>query len=116
MSDPIVHLPAVMDIRSAGQAYLVSAGPAISTAIPPLPLVVPTTDSVAEKNARETLMRLLDSAPMPNPIHAVAFSMDVFSSVNSTALKEDMSCQASEREENEQEQEVCRVDNIKWDE
>ncbi|XP_078180652.1 flocculation protein isoform X2 [Carex rostrata] len=116
MSDPIVHMPAVMDIRSAGQAYLVSAGPAISTAIPPLPLVVPTTESVAEKNARETLMRLLDSAPMPNPIHAVAFSMDVFSSVNSTALKEDMSCQASEREENEQEQEVCRVDNIKWDE
>ncbi|KAF3330043.1 hypothetical protein FCM35_KLT05374 [Carex littledalei] len=116
MSDPIVHLPAVMDIRSAGQAYLVSAGPAISTAIPPLPLVGPTTESVAEKNARETLMRLLDSAPMPNPIHAVAFSMDVFSSVNSTALEEDMSCQASEREENEQEQEVRRVDNIKWDE
>ncbi|KAM2499763.1 hypothetical protein PS1_041878 [Malus domestica] len=32
MCDPIVHIP-VIDICSSGQGYLVSAGPAISTAI-----------------------------------------------------------------------------------
>lgn len=110
MSDPIVHLP-VMDICSAGQAYLVSAGPAISTAIPPLVVkpLVPTTESVVEKNARETLMRLLESAPipMPNPIHgAVAFGVDAFSSAISSSMGEDVLSQTSELEENEEEQEI----------
>lgn len=97
-----------MDIRSAGQAYLVSAGPAISTAIPPLVVkpLVPVTESVVEKNARETLMQLLESAPMPNPIHGVAFGVDAFSSAISSSLEEDTSSQASEREANEQEQEI----------
>ncbi|OAY66215.1 hypothetical protein ACMD2_14946 [Ananas comosus] len=68
MSDPIVHIP-VIDVCSSGQAYLVSAGPAISSAIPPLhptrvnPLI-PEAESLAEKNARETLRRLIDSSPV----------------------------------------------------
>ncbi|XP_004307614.1 PREDICTED: uncharacterized protein LOC101294017 [Fragaria vesca subsp. vesca] len=63
--DPIVHIP-VIDICSSGQGYLVSAGPAISTGIPPLhsnlmnPLI-PQTDSMLENGARETLRRLLIS-------------------------------------------------------
>jgi hypothetical protein len=107
MSDPIVHLP-LMDIRSAGQAYLVSAGPSISTAIPPLVVkpLVQATESVVEKNARETLMRLLESAPMPNPIHGVAFGVDAISSAICSSLEENMSCQTGEREENEEEQEI----------
>ncbi|KAJ1688594.1 hypothetical protein LUZ63_012749 [Rhynchospora breviuscula] len=111
MSDPIVHLP-VMDIRSSGQAYLVSAGPAMSTAIPPLVVkpLVPTMESLIEKNARETLMRLLESAPMPNPVHAVAFGVGAISSAISSmeldpSLEDDMSSQAEEQGENEQEQE-----------
>ncbi|KAJ4786710.1 flocculation protein [Rhynchospora pubera] len=116
MSDPIVHLP-VMDIRSSGQAYLVSAGPAMSTAIPPLVVkpLVPTMESVIEKNARETLMRLLESAPMPNPVHAVAFGVGAISSAISSmeldpSLEDDMSSQAEEQGENEQEQEQ-QIDN-----
>ncbi|KAL6128138.1 hypothetical protein ACLB2K_071494 [Fragaria x ananassa] len=63
--DPIVHIP-VIDICSSGQGYLVSAGPAISTGIPPLhsnfmnPLI-PQTDSMLENGGRETLRRLLIS-------------------------------------------------------
>lgn len=66
MCEPIVHIP-VIDICSSGQGYLVSAGPAISTGIPPLhsnlmnPLI-PQTDSMLEKGARETLRRLLISS------------------------------------------------------
>ncbi|KAF2296219.1 hypothetical protein GH714_036820 [Hevea brasiliensis] len=50
MCDPIVHIP-VIDVCSSGQGYLVSAGPAISSTIPPLhpklvnPLI-PEPDSV----------------------------------------------------------------------
>ncbi|GMQ10527.1 hypothetical protein CsSME_00053491 [Camellia sinensis var. sinensis] len=79
MCDPIVHIP-VIDICSSGQGYLVSAGPAISTSIPPLhpklvnPLI-PESDSVVEKGARETL-RLLISSSQTNPQ-----LMDVFPSV-----------------------------------
>ncbi|XP_010256647.1 PREDICTED: uncharacterized protein LOC104596991 isoform X2 [Nelumbo nucifera] len=70
MCDPIVHIP-VIDVCSSGQGYLVSAGPAISTTIPPLhpklvnPLI-PETESVVEKGARETL-RLLISSTQTNP-------------------------------------------------
>ncbi|BBG98038.1 hypothetical protein Prudu_007337 [Prunus dulcis] len=63
MCDPIVHIP-VIDICSSGQGYLVSAGPAISTAISPLHpklVSIPETDSMVEKGARETLRRLLMS-------------------------------------------------------
>ncbi|XP_028093950.1 uncharacterized protein LOC114294049 [Camellia sinensis] len=79
MCDPIVHIP-VIDVCSSGQGYLVSAGPAISTSIPPLhpklvnPLI-PESDSVVEKGARETL-RLLISSSQTNPQ-----LMDVFPSV-----------------------------------
>ncbi|XP_010262776.1 PREDICTED: uncharacterized protein LOC104601212 [Nelumbo nucifera] len=68
--DPIVHIP-VIDVCSSGQGYLVSAGAAISTTIPPLhpkfvnPLI-PETESAVEKGARETL-RLLISSTQTNP-------------------------------------------------
>ncbi|KAM6598721.1 hypothetical protein CsatA_018330 [Cannabis sativa] len=66
MCDPIVHIP-VIDVCSSGQGYLVSAGPAMSTAIPPLhpnlvnPLI-PDTNSMVEKGARETLRMLINSS------------------------------------------------------
>ncbi|XP_022765045.1 uncharacterized protein LOC111310150 [Durio zibethinus] len=69
--DPIVHIP-VIDVCSSGQGYLVSAGPAISTTIPPLhpklvnPLL-PNTDSVVEKGARETLRLLISGSTQSNP-------------------------------------------------
>ncbi|KAK7372463.1 hypothetical protein VNO80_05843 [Phaseolus coccineus] len=68
MCDPIVHIP-VIDVCSSGQGYLVSAGPGISTSIPPLhpnlvkPLI-PESDAVV-KGARETL-RLLMSGSSQN--------------------------------------------------
>ncbi|OMO88202.1 hypothetical protein CCACVL1_08530 [Corchorus capsularis] len=69
--DPIVHIP-VIDVCSSGQGYLVSAGPTISTTIPPLhpklvnPLL-PDTDSVVEKGARETLRLLISGSTQSNP-------------------------------------------------
>lgn len=51
MCDPIVHIP-VLDFCSSGQAYLVSAGPAT---------MIQETESMVDKNARETLCRLLSS-------------------------------------------------------
>ncbi|WCJ19787.1 hypothetical protein M5689_002062 [Euphorbia peplus] len=69
--DPIVHIP-VIDICSSGQGYLVSAGPAITSTIPPLhpnlvnPLIS-DTDSMVEKGARETLRLLLSSSTQANP-------------------------------------------------
>ncbi|KAK9283805.1 hypothetical protein L1049_012059 [Liquidambar formosana] len=71
MCDSIVHIPFI-DVCSSGQGYLVSAGPAISAAIPPLhptlvnPLI-PETDSVMEKGARETLRLLISSSSQANP-------------------------------------------------
>lgn len=71
MCDPIVHIP-VIDVCSSGQGYLVSAGPAISTAIPPLhpnlvnPLI-PETESMVEKGARETLRLLISGSTQTNP-------------------------------------------------
>lgn len=70
MCDPIVHIP-VIDVCSSGQGYLVSAGPTLSTSIPPLhpklvsPLI-PKTDSVVEKNARETLRLLISGSSQTN--------------------------------------------------
>ncbi|GJN10584.1 hypothetical protein PR202_ga28689 [Eleusine coracana subsp. coracana] len=64
MSDPIVHIP-VIDVCSAGQAYLVSCGP-ISSTVPLLPSLnplLPETESLVERSARETLMRLIASTP-----------------------------------------------------
>ncbi|MQL77102.1 hypothetical protein Taro_009501 [Colocasia esculenta] len=67
MSDPIVHIP-MIEVCSSGQGYLVSAGPTISSAVPPLlpsiasPLI-PEAESEAEKNARETIRMLMASAP-----------------------------------------------------
>ncbi|KAI8006584.1 hypothetical protein LOK49_LG07G00905 [Camellia lanceoleosa] len=75
----------VIDVCSSGQGYLVSAGPAISTSIPPLhpklvnPLI-PESDSVVEKGARETL-RLLISSSQTNPQ-----LMDVFPSVMTNSI------------------------------
>ncbi|GKD69082.1 hypothetical protein Tco_1323172 [Tanacetum coccineum] len=71
MTDPIVHIP-VMDVCSSGQAYLVSAGPAMNVTIPPLhqALVSPLikeTDSMAEKSARDTLRLLISgSSQLPS--------------------------------------------------
>lgn len=69
MSDPIVHTP-VIDVCSSGQGYLVSAGPAISSVVPPmLPSfvvnhhLIPNTESAVEKSARETLRMLMASTP-----------------------------------------------------
>ncbi|KAF3433520.1 hypothetical protein FNV43_RR24622 [Rhamnella rubrinervis] len=70
MCDPIVHIP-VIDVCSSGQGYLVSAGPTLSSTIPPLhpnlvnPLI-PKTDSVVEKNARETLRLLISGSSQTN--------------------------------------------------
>ncbi|XP_047980644.1 uncharacterized protein LOC125222194 isoform X2 [Salvia hispanica] len=69
--DPIVHIP-VVDICSSGQGYLVSAGPAISTTIPPLNpnLVDPLLsngESMVEKSARETLRMLINRSNQPHP-------------------------------------------------
>lgn len=65
MSDPIVHVP-VIDVCSAGQAYLVSCGPSITSAVPLLPNLkplLPEAESLVERSARETLMRLIASTP-----------------------------------------------------
>ncbi|XP_022745903.1 uncharacterized protein LOC111296110 isoform X2 [Durio zibethinus] len=69
--DPIVHIP-VIDVCSSGQGYLVSAGPTISTTIPPLhpklvnPLL-PDSDAMVEKGARETLRLLISGSTQSNP-------------------------------------------------
>lgn len=66
MCDPIVHIP-VIDVCSAGQGYLVSAGPTVTTAIGPLnpklvnPLI-PESSSVVEEGARETLRLLISGS------------------------------------------------------
>ncbi|XP_057981716.1 uncharacterized protein LOC131167012 [Malania oleifera] len=71
MCDPIVHVP-VIDVCSAGQGYLVSAGPSISTSMPPLhpkivnPLI-PEAESVVEKGARETLRLLISGSNQSSP-------------------------------------------------
>ncbi|XP_031107174.1 uncharacterized protein LOC116011890 [Ipomoea triloba] len=68
--DPIVHIPFI-DVCSSGQGYLVSAGPGMSTGIPPLhpnlvsPLI-PEAESVVEKSARETLRLLMNSSNQPH--------------------------------------------------
>ncbi|XWS65885.1 hypothetical protein CRYUN_Cryun05aG0152100 [Craigia yunnanensis] len=64
--DPIVHIP-VIDVCSSGQGYLVSAGPTISTTIPPLHPLLPNTDSMLEKGARETLRLLISGSTQSNP-------------------------------------------------
>ncbi|KAL0359205.1 UNVERIFIED_CONTAM: hypothetical protein Sangu_0769900 [Sesamum angustifolium] len=70
--DPIVHIPVIDVCSSGGQGYLVSAGPAISTSIPPLnpdlvdPLL-PNAESVVEKGARETLRMLISSSNQSTP-------------------------------------------------
>lgn len=72
MCDPIVHIP-VIDVCSSGQGYLVSAGPAISSAIPSLhPTLVspllPEGETMVEKGARETLRMLISgSSNQPSP-------------------------------------------------
>ncbi|XP_050209772.1 uncharacterized protein LOC126660353 [Mercurialis annua] len=65
MCDPIVHIP-VIDVCSSGQGYLVSAGPCISSTIPPLHPLIPETDSLLEKGARETLRLLMSSSAQVN--------------------------------------------------
>lgn len=84
MCDPIVHIP-VIDVCSSGQGYLVSAGPAMSSVIPPLhtklvnPLL-PETDTMVEKGARETLRLLISGSTQTNsPL------MDVFPTVLTNA-------------------------------
>ncbi|KAF5738472.1 hypothetical protein HS088_TW13G01371 [Tripterygium wilfordii] len=70
MCDPIVHIP-VIDICSSGQGYLVSAGPTMTTTIPPLhpklvsPLIA-ETESLVEKGARETLRLLISTSSQAN--------------------------------------------------
>ncbi|CAL0307608.1 unnamed protein product [Lupinus luteus] len=69
MCDPVVHVP-VIDVCSSGQGYLVSAGPAMSTSIPPLhpKLVKPLiseSDAVI-KSARETLRLLISGSSQGN--------------------------------------------------
>ncbi|CAL0317646.1 unnamed protein product [Lupinus luteus] len=70
MCDPIVHVP-VIDVCSSGQGYLVSAGPAMSTSIPPLhhqklmqPLIAESDPVV--KGARETLRLLISGSSQGN--------------------------------------------------
>lgn len=84
--DPIVHIP-VIDVYSSGQGYLVSAGPAMSTSISPLksnfvdPLL-PNTESVVEKSARETLRMLISSSNQNKPQLLKVFPSVLSSSVD----------------------------------
>ncbi|MCL7047189.1 hypothetical protein MKW94_029391 [Papaver nudicaule] len=70
--DSIVHIPVLDVCSSGGQGYLVSAGPAISTTIIPpshqniVNPLLPQTESLVEKGARETLQLLLASTQMVN--------------------------------------------------
>ncbi|KAK2996575.1 hypothetical protein RJ639_025858, partial [Escallonia herrerae] len=71
MCDSIIHIP-VIDVCSSGQGYLVSAGPGISTTLPPLhsTLVNPLiskSDTAVENGARETLRLLLSNSNQANP-------------------------------------------------
>ncbi|KAI3809127.1 hypothetical protein L1987_25096 [Smallanthus sonchifolius] len=82
MTDPIIHIP-VIDICSSGQAYLVSAGPAMNVTIPPLhqarisPLIQ-ETDSMVEKSARDTLQLLIGgSSQLPSVLANVAGNQNV---------------------------------------
>ncbi|KAF8022021.1 hypothetical protein BT93_G2222 [Corymbia citriodora subsp. variegata] len=85
MCDPIVHIP-VIDFCSAGQGYLVSAGPTVTTAIGPLnpklvsPLI-PETSSVVEEGARETL-RLLINGSSPTITQSIGMFPVVLSSAD----------------------------------
>ncbi|XP_024020473.1 uncharacterized protein LOC21409025 isoform X2 [Morus notabilis] len=69
--DSIVHIP-VIGVCSSGPGYLVSAGPTMPTTIPPLhpnlvnPLI-PETESMVEKGARETLRLLISGSSPTNP-------------------------------------------------
>lgn len=94
--DPIVHIP-VIDVCSSGQGYLVSAGPTISSTIPPLhpklvnPLI-PEPDSMMEKGARETLRLLISSSSQVNPqlmdvLPAVLMNTDEKKSVLATGSR-----------------------------
>lgn len=82
MCDSIVHIP-IVDVCSSGQGFLVSTGPAVATNIPPLhpkfvvPMMMPEDESMAEKNARETL-RLLIGSPSGHPTSSL---MEVFPAV-----------------------------------
>ncbi|KAJ0984079.1 hypothetical protein J5N97_002435 [Dioscorea zingiberensis] len=86
ISDPIVHIP-IIDICSSGQAYLVSAGPAISSAIPPLlpnvanPIIL-NSESALEKSARETLRVLMASTPITSGPHLMRVLPAVFGKEN----------------------------------
>lgn len=85
MCDSIVHVP-IIDVCSSGQGYLVSAGPAMSTSIPPLhpnlvnPLIS-ESDAVV-KGARETLRLLISGSSqgnqqvMMNPLPAILTNLD----------------------------------------
>nr|KJB67593.1 hypothetical protein B456_010G199100 [Gossypium raimondii] len=64
--DSIVHIP-VIDVCSSGQGYLVSAGPTLSTAIPPLHPNLVNTETMVEKGARETLRLLISGSTQSNP-------------------------------------------------
>lgn len=73
--DPIVPIP----IYSSGPSYLVSAGPAITTTIPPLnlnlgnPPLVPTSEPAVVQSARETLRMLIHSTNSDEKPNAVSF-------------------------------------------
>ncbi|KAH6777830.1 hypothetical protein C2S52_006832 [Perilla frutescens var. hirtella] len=87
--DPIVHIP-VIDVCSSGQGYLVSAGPAMSTSIPPLnpnlePLL-PNGESMVEKSARETLRMLISSSNQPKPQLLEVFPSVLSSSVDNQSI------------------------------
>ncbi|KAK8575577.1 hypothetical protein V6N13_033185 [Hibiscus sabdariffa] len=78
--DPIVHIPVIDVFSSGGQGYLVSAGPSLSTTIPPLHPQLVNTESVAEKGARETLRLLISGSTQSNPP-----LLDVFPAVLTSA-------------------------------
>lgn len=75
MCDPIVHIP-VIGICSSGPGYLVSAGPAISTTVPPLHTSlanasIPESSLVIENSARETLQLLLSHSGQNSDLMSV---------------------------------------------
>ncbi|XAR71953.1 hypothetical protein NMG60_11018415 [Bertholletia excelsa] len=66
--DPIVHVP-VIDVCSSGPGYLLTTGPTMSIDMPSLCVkpLIPETESVVERGARETLRLLIGSSSQTNP-------------------------------------------------
>uniref|UniRef100_J3LIV9 Uncharacterized protein n=1 Tax=Oryza brachyantha TaxID=4533 RepID=J3LIV9_ORYBR len=99
MSDPIVHVP-VIDVCSSGQAYLVSCGASMSSTVPLLPSLkplIPETESLVERSARETLMRLMASTPSASNSQLVNILPAVLTDVSKKNVKKHVGVHPGDR-------------------